>query len=416
MYDDEESDIIKELAQSGADDLKNRVKVAFKNAYKMNPALFIKVGAIIFAILIFIIIIAGLIIEDEEFANSANTDESRKTIGKDYVVNTAISEEAIIITDKDLLVNAINSLGYSDQAKYNLTSNIDAFLKVQEQYNVNAVFAMAVTVAESSAGSNWELIDSSTYNWCSLKVGSSWTGETYTDTKGTVWRKYGNFQEAIYDFGNLISTSSYYFGGENYTVSSIAPSYCNEQWGTRVIEVMTDIFEACGIDTSGYIDISGSEILSVAAELFNKVHTGNYIYGGTSIPPTNGVIDCSAYVDWVLYELGYTDFGGGQRDTEWWYNIDAESRGWTEFYIGDNDISVLQPGDIIVLRGTSKNKVTGNIKYEHHMQIFVSAKDETHAYVYDCGDASNWSVNTPTKGYSTFWGYERAKVIRIKND
>ena len=175
------------------------------------------------------------------------------------------------------------------------------------------------------------------------------------------------------------------------------------------VEILQDIFGSKLI-----LVTSNSEIVNKAAEIFTYISQNNFTYGSTSIPPSGRVIDCSAFVDWVLYELGYTDFGGGQRDTDWWYNkLDVSTYGWQSFYIGSNDISVLQPGDIIVLRETSKNKVTGKNDYRHHMQIFVSAKDETHAYVYDCGGTSNWSVNTPTNGESTFWGYEKAKVIRI---
>ena len=401
-------------------DFWSMAKNAFQNAYLsgMKKKLIITgVGIVTFIILITILVAVILNIGGEK----SNTDESMKTLGKDYVVNTSISEADIIITDEELLKNAINSLGYSNEAKSNLTNNVSSFLAMQSQKNVNAVFAIAVVIKESSAGTGWDLIDSSTYNWYSIKAGSSWTGETYTDRNGTVWRKYNSFAEPIFDFGELISTSKYYFGGENYTVSSISKSYCQppEEWAKGVIDIMTNIFEAGGIDTSKYdsISVTGNAVIDKSAKLFEKVYMGNYVYGATSIPPNNKVIDCSSFVDWVLYELGYTEFGGVQRTTDWWYNsLNPESYGWTWFYIEDNDISALQPGDIIVLNGTSYNKVTGENTYRHHMQIFVSAKDETHAYVYDCGGKSNWSVNTPTKGDSTFWGFKKAKVIRITTE
>lgn len=418
--DKQDLEFIKQAAQNGNMDFKSRAKFALKQAYRMNPTLFIKVCAGILFVVIVALIIIGIIVELENPENNVN-NSGMVTIGKDYVVNTSISEADIIITDEELLKNAINSLGYSNEAKSNLTNNVSSFLAMQSQKNINAVFAIAVVIKESSAGTGWDLIDSSTYNWYSIKAGSSWTGETYTDRNGTVWRKYNSFAEPIFDFGELISTSKYYFGGENYTVSSISKSYCQppEEWAKGVIDIMTNIFEACGIDTSKYdsISVTGNAVIDKSAKLFEKVYMGNYVYGATSIPPNNKVIDCSSFVDWVLYELGYTEFGGVQRTTDWWYNsLNPESYGWTWFYIEDNDISALQPGDIIVLNGTSYNKVTGENTYRHHMQIFVSAKDETHAYVYDCGGKSNWSVNTPTKGDSTFWGFKKAKVIRITTE
>ena len=74
----------------------------------------------------------------------------------------------------------------------------------------------------------------------------------YQDENGTYWKTYSTPGAAIRDFARLISTSSYYFGGGNYTVRTIANSYCvpPEGWANGVIAIMKRMYNALGIDTS----------------------------------------------------------------------------------------------------------------------------------------------------------------------
>ena len=345
--DKEDIELMNEIANAGRMNFKSRLKYAIKKAYKINPVLFIKVCVVIFLVIFMLLIIIGIVAELENQNQSINTDESMISIGTDYVVNTSISEADIIVTDRDTLINAINSLGYSEQAKINLIDNIDAFLGIQEQYNVNAVFGMAVTLIETSAGTNWDLVDSNTYNWINRQKGSTWTGKTYTDKYGTEWRWYSSFEEATYDFGSLIGESSYYFGGENYTVKTISKSYCQppEQWANGVINFMTDIFEACGIDTSKYkASATGIAIANKATELYMIMYEEEYGYNQryhSSTPPVTSMgycqdkqhvsggigrhtklTDCSGFVNWVLYELGVGKF---TLATAQWINFDPNA-------------------------------------------------------------------------------------------
>lgn len=161
--------------------------------------------------------------------------------GTDFTVHTGMSSKDIVL-DEEKLRKAINKT-YSGQAKNNLLNSIDAFVKIQETNNVNAVFAIAVTTIESSTGTNWAAIDSSTYNWFSIK--GSYNGESYNG-----WKKYPSFAVAVEDFGNLISNSSYYFKAGKYTVSEIAPTYCNAEWGNSVISQMTKIYNNAGVALS----------------------------------------------------------------------------------------------------------------------------------------------------------------------
>jgi hypothetical protein len=119
---------------------------------------------------------------------------------------------------------------------------------------------------------------------------------------------------------------------------------------------------------------SSTEFLEVAKEIWEEVCTSGQFtsYGATgNIPPTGNSIDCSGYVSWVMYEMGYSEFSY-QHDTSWWLSNDcknmAKKYGWTYIEISSGDITAqVQPGDIIVRRSTS-----GGV---HHMNIAVQISD-----------------------------------------
>lgn len=159
-------------------------------------------------------------------------------IGSDYTVNTPMSDSELILS-KEQLEEAIKKT-YKGNTQKNLLSCLDDFMYIQEDNKVNAVFATAVTIIESSGGTNWAAIDSSTYNWYSIKG-------SYNGNSQNGWRSYSSFNEATRDFGDLIANGQYYFKAGKYTVKSIAPTYCNEEWGNSVVSEMTKIYNSIGI-------------------------------------------------------------------------------------------------------------------------------------------------------------------------
>ena len=173
------------------------------------------------------------------------------TVGEgDYIVNTAMSDGNLVIKDEEVLKTAIKKV-FKGQAQKNLLDNVSAFLGIQEKYNVNAVFAISVARIESSCGTSWSAIASSTYNWMSMT--GSYNGKTYRNPNSTntrTWRVYSNYSEATYDFANVIANGTYYFKMERYSVTQIAPTYCNSGWGTKVAASMTEIYQAAGISVS----------------------------------------------------------------------------------------------------------------------------------------------------------------------
>lgn len=117
----------------------------------------------------------------------------------------------------------------------NIINNAQAFIDIQEKYQVNAVFAACVTIAESSGGTGWAAISPSTYNWFSIK--GSYKGNSYG-----CWRAYPSFAAAVDDFGDLIANGSYYYKSGKYRVSQIGPTYCDSHWSTTVIKLMSEAY------------------------------------------------------------------------------------------------------------------------------------------------------------------------------
>ena len=65
---------------------------------------------------------------------------------------------------KEILATYSNKQGAS-----NLVGAADAFMQIQNEYGINALFAASVAIKESGAGTSWDLIDSSTHNWMSTQ-------------------------------------------------------------------------------------------------------------------------------------------------------------------------------------------------------------------------------------------------------
>lgn len=129
-----------------------------------------------------------------------------------------------------------------------LVENAEAFLEMQAKYQVNAIFAGAVSICESSGGINFSAIPRDYNNIFSITgqlgqsgewhyaVGPSAPGSTNTQN----WRKYKTVKESIMDFGKLIAEADYYFKANKFLVSEIAIPYCDEQWGITVNNLMTE--------------------------------------------------------------------------------------------------------------------------------------------------------------------------------
>ena len=135
----------------------------------------------------------------------------------------------------------------------------------------------------------------------------------------------------------------------------------------------------------------GGEFLEVAEELWEYI-CGNADmfpkYGGANsgFPLKGPTVDCSAYVSWVLYNCGYSEFSW-QHCTTWFIaNADAcaSKYDWEIIKVskGQDVSDILQAGDILV-------RDTGAGGGDGHMNIAVSVENGV-LMAYDCGGASGW--------------------------
>lgn len=167
----------------------------------------------------------------------------------DIMVDIRKSDSKLVLS-KEKIRTAVTEV-YSGDIQKNLTDNVDAFYKMQSKYKVNAIFAVAMTIAESSGGTNWGAIDPSTHNWMSIT--GSYKGQTQKSSNGYTWRVYPSFAVAVDDFGDLIANGSPYFAGGNYTVRSIMKSYNPGGADTEantIIKIMLQLYKTVGVDVS----------------------------------------------------------------------------------------------------------------------------------------------------------------------
>ena len=173
---------------------------------------------------------------------------------------------------KKILATYSNKQGAS-----NLVGAADAFMQIQNEYGINALFAASVAIKESSAGTDWDLIDSSTHNWMSTQ-GSR--GGGYKDKNGTTWNRFSSFSEATLAFGELISGESNgnYFGKGYYSVGDIAikGQYCvpPEGWIKGVCDQM-ETFLNRAVNELGITLINEENIYSGINNLQDTQNSGD---------------------------------------------------------------------------------------------------------------------------------------------
>ena len=309
----------------------------------------------------------------------------------DYIVHIDKSSEEIVIDDVETLKTAF--AGSGGAGSENLVAYAEDFLRLQEEYRVNAVFAAAVTTAECGAGTNLQIGGN---NWFSIR------------NPNGGWMQYDSPAESIEAFCNQIARLGYYFTEGNYTVRSIGMIYCEDAdapggWIENVLMYMTNMFNAAGIDVSQFVG-GGGDFLEVAKQCHDYLVQNNYYYSsaanksagryvydaestGSSIPkpyPGEGnYIDCSAYVTWVLYEYGYKDLGPGQESTRTLLGL-AQRKGWTV-----KDGSQAQAGDIVLIP-------------RYHTAIYAG-----NGQFYDCGSTN--LIRSPTTTWNP--GYDYAITV-----
>ena len=195
------------------------------------------------------------------------------------------------------------------------------------------------------------------------------------------------------------------------------------QWATErgwdykriILEAYPNVVDIKQASCNNTTESDASAFLRVAKEIWTEItNTFKDYTNGNQVPPTTKTIDCSTYVDWVLYKYGYEDFKGYQKTTNYFYNTNLnEKYGWTEIPVaaGEDVTSKLKPGDILVRHVTDAYA---------HMNIIVEIREDGSVWGYDCGGAQNWKSSRGGKVYnvSSFVKYDDrpGKIIRVTNN
>ena len=119
--------------------------------------------------------------------------------------------------------------------------------------------------------------------------------------------------------------------------------------------------------------LDGTALLQIAKQCHDYIRTtkinGKEFYYGPHYDITNlgsgneePIIDCSAYVSWVLYKMGFSEFDKQWRSIDFKNKADelCEKYGWQK--ITPVNSTTLQPGDILVVYVEGGN---------HHVEIYA---------------------------------------------
>ena len=147
----------------------------------------------------------------------------------------------------------------------------------------------------------------------------------------------------------------------------------------NIILVFKDLDEAIVENIEEYFNLNRfGEILEIAEQSHKYVRENGFTYGSHSNVVeignlTNSTIDCSSFVTWVVYQMGYTELNS-QRSSAWWKNSALkEYPEWQRIEISD-----VEPGDILVV-----NNIASGGK-DHHVEIYAG-----NGRSYSCGGNSS---------------------------
>ena len=185
-----------------------------------------------------------------------------------------------------------------------------------------------------------------------------------------------------------------------------------------ILRAYPEVTEIKKMNCSSTSEVTDSAFVQVAARIWKQIANGGYQYtsGSVAIPPSDKKINCSAFVNWVLYEYGFKDeFGSNSYDTVSFVNTDWTTKmGWQEVSVAASEdvTSKLRAGDILVRdAGGGANG---------HMNIIASV-DDGKILAYDAGSESNWNTSNAKAGkpidVTNFAKSDNraGKIIRVSN-
>lgn len=185
-----------------------------------------------------------------------------------------------------------------------------------------------------------------------------------------------------------------------------------------ILRAYPEVTEIKKMNCSSTSEVTDSAFVQVAARIWKQIANDGYQYtsGSVAIPPSDKKINCSAFVNWVLYEYGFKDeFGSNTYDTVSFVSTDWTTKmGWQEVSVAASEdvTSKLRAGDILVRdAGGGANG---------HMNIIASV-DDGKILAYDAGSESNWNTSNAKAGkpidVTNFAKSDNCagKIIRVSN-
>ncbi len=121
-----------------------------------------------------------------------------------------------------------------------------------------------------------------------------------------------------------------------------------------ILRAYPEVTEIKKMNCSSTSEVTDSAFVQVAARIWKQIANDGYQYtsGSVAIPPSDKKINCSAFVNWVLYEYGFKDeFGSNTYDTVSFVSTDWTTKmGWQEVSVAASEdvTSKLRAGDILV--------------------------------------------------------------------
>jgi len=224
--------------------------------------------------------------------------------GSDFSLKADTSDIQVI---KDVQKLKLAFSGYANSSK--LQEKAEFYLKMQEKYNVNAIFAAAVAITETTAGTAGFAVKDGKNNWYNIEChcGNSAHGR---------FESYSNAEESIEAFFKLISGSSYYFKGGNTTIYSIGMKYCEnaeQDWIPNTTAFMAQMYEKVGISISK--NTTTVRAVGKVAKMIEwaeaQVGKSQYIHRTGGIMLAKGY--CAAFVSNCYYRGGFTYLGGNAK-------------------------------------------------------------------------------------------------------
>ncbi len=397
--------------------------------------------------------------------------------GLDFTVNTEMPGSLPALTREELVYilenwlparygnSTFNGMKKVDWLMKNVFTdkNIDIIIEAQNKYSVSAVFALAVATIEQNMGLSGTSLALEAYNIFSIKTSSS---DGFVYQNGKLWVNYGSYGNAFNGFCSLIATSSHYYQAGKYTVMTIAPTYCNVEWGNSVSNIIVDImqyytgtwvtdfnFGASWYGNSTIAEIAKSCKAYYAAHNFSYCECGG---GDRKIPPYKGTpvngdfsalpvsvrkgvcsshpspeksatykTDCSTFVSWVLYEYGQAKGIEDFVNNFCKQKRSSEFQGYAKELAKGNKSGIFAYMDLVWLAERKKEATFDDVKNflkegdvlvyysgsNHHVEIYAGEK----LNVYNCGGTNGIRAKdgNPTK---SFHGSRRdlTAIIRIK--